>query len=150
MFETQTVLFGRCAHRTDMRTPSAIRTEKQYCFWVLLLGCAARATGFSTGLPPSSVLFRGACSTASRQPSSLSGSLATARSLSSSSSQSPPDAERSLLELVKSTKGRGQSATQTQLDAIQQAIAELETIGGQEDPGRNSEKSRPDLILYVN
>jgi hypothetical protein len=138
------------AHRTDMQLPSAIRTEKQYCFWVLLLGCAARATGFSTGLPPCSVLFRGACSPASRQPSSLSGSLATARSLSSSSSQSPPDAERSLLELVTSTKGRGQSATQTQLDAIQQAIAELETIGGQEDPGRNSEKSRPDLILYVN
>jgi hypothetical protein len=41
-----------------------------------------------------------------------------------------------LLELVQSTKGRGQSATQTQLDAIQQAIAELETIGGQKDPGR--------------
>ena len=37
-------------------------------------------------------------------------------------------------DLVQATKGRGQSATQTQLKQIQEAIAELEAAGGEPNP----------------
>ena len=52
----------------------------------------------------------------------------------SQAAASPPAAEARLLELVQSTKGRGQSATKTQLQEIQDAIAELERSGGEADP----------------
>lgn len=35
---------------------------------------------------------------------------------------------------MKATKGRGQSASSSQLQAIQEAIAELEEMGGEKDP----------------
>ena len=38
------------------------------------------------------------------------------------------------IELVQSTKGRGQSASPAQLEAIQEAISELEATGGERDP----------------
>lgn len=56
------------------------------------------------------------------------------RSLRSAAGGSTPEAESTLLELVQATKGRGQSATAAQLAAIQQAIAELETLGGEQNP----------------
>ena len=52
----------------------------------------------------------------------------------SQAAASPPAAEARLLELVQSTKGRGQSATKAQLQEIQDAIAELERSGGEADP----------------
>jgi hypothetical protein len=59
---------------------------------------------------------------------------AGAAGLSCSAAGAPPAAEVKLLELVQATKGRGQSASAGQLQAIQAAIAELEEMGGERDP----------------
>lgn len=106
--------------------------------------CVPAARAFSTNSPPPSTLspiegLRGACSR--QRPLSLPGAACrqapsglAVRSLRSAAGGSTPEAESTLLELVQATKGRGQSATAAQLAAIQQAIAELETLGGEQNP----------------
>ena len=72
-----------------------------------------------------------------RMPRGCTGTAGPRRVAALQASQaaaSPPAAEARLLELVQSTKGRGQSATKAQLQEIQDAIAELERSGGEADP----------------